>query len=45
LKEFPKRKYKEPEGVKKVDIPDIELPKNWCWSNVRYITDKQEYGS
>lgn len=45
LEENPKKKYKEPEGIKKEDIPEMELPEGWCWSKVDYVTRKKEYWS
>jgi len=39
LKDFPKKKYKEPEKIKKEDIHDIELPENWCFSRLSDIFD------
>jgi len=45
LSENPGKKYKEPEGIKVEDLPNIELPEGWEWCNVNYITKKQEYWS
>lgn len=45
LAENPWKKYKEPEAIKKDDLPNMELPEGWEWSNVNYITRNQEYWS
>jgi len=45
LAENPWKKYKEPEAIKKEDLPNIELPEEWEWCKVDYIKENQEYWS
>lgn len=40
LSENPGKKYKEPEGIKQEDLPNIELPEGWEWCNLEQITTK-----
>lgn len=35
LEENPKKKYKELEGIKTEDIPEIELPDGWCFASFK----------
>lgn len=40
LSENPTKKYKEPEGIKQDDLPNIKLPEGWEWCNLEQITSK-----
>lgn len=40
LSENPGKKYKESEGIKQDDLPNIELPEGWEWCNLEQITSK-----
>lgn len=37
LSENPGKKYKEPEGIKQEDLPNIELPEGWEWSKISQL--------
>lgn len=39
LSENPGKKYKEPEGIKQDDLPNIELPEGWEFANFWQVTD------